>query len=62
MSKTATTTDKKTGNRPGVNSCCGGPAATNANACCVRDADAKAAGASGCGCVSGSDAKPACCA
>jgi hypothetical protein len=60
MSKTATTTDKKTGNKPNVNSCCGGPVATNA--CCVRDADAKAAGASGCGCVSGSDAKTVCCA
>ncbi|GLS31036.1 Pyridine nucleotide-disulphide oxidoreductase [Mesorhizobium albiziae] len=30
--------------------CCGGPAPIEANACCVRDADAKAAGASGCSC------------
>ena len=30
--------------------CCGGPAPSDADACCVKDADAKAAGASGCGC------------
>jgi thioredoxin reductase len=30
--------------------CCGGPAPTGVDACCVRDADAKAAGAAGCGC------------
>jgi thioredoxin reductase len=30
--------------------CCGGPAPANVDACCVQDADAKAAGASGCGC------------
>jgi thioredoxin reductase len=32
--------------------CCGGPAPAGANACCVRDADAKAAGQGGCGCAS----------
>ena len=32
--------------------CCGGPAPVEANACCVADADAKAAGESGCGCGS----------
>lgn len=32
--------------------CCGGPAPTGANACCVKDADAKAAGLDGCGCGS----------
>lgn len=32
--------------------CCGGPAAPSTDACCVRDADAKAAGAAGCGCGS----------
>ncbi|MDP9190345.1 MAG: NAD(P)-binding domain-containing protein [Acidobacteriota bacterium] len=30
--------------------CCGGPAPKEADACCVKDADAKAAGESGCGC------------
>jgi thioredoxin reductase len=30
--------------------CCGGPAASDVDACCVADADAKAAGESGCGC------------
>lgn len=30
--------------------CCGGPPKADASACCARDEDAKAAGASGCGC------------
>jgi hypothetical protein len=30
--------------------CCGGPAPATSGACCARDAEAKAAGASGCGC------------
>ena len=30
--------------------CCGGPAPARADACCQQDADAKAAGAKGCGC------------
>jgi hypothetical protein len=30
--------------------CCGGPAPAGADACCVKDADAKAAGQEGCGC------------
>jgi thioredoxin reductase len=30
--------------------CCGGPAPAGVNACCVKDADAKAAGRAGCGC------------
>ncbi|HYI12295.1 MAG TPA: FAD-dependent oxidoreductase [Thermoanaerobaculia bacterium] len=30
--------------------CCGGPAPKEADACCVKDADAKAAGQGGCGC------------
>lgn len=30
--------------------CCGGPAPANNDACCKQDADAKAAGAKGCGC------------
>lgn len=30
--------------------CCGGPSLTDADACCVADADAKAAGDDGCGC------------
>lgn len=32
--------------------CCGGPAPDDADACCVRDAQAKAEGKSGCGCAS----------
>lgn len=31
--------------------CCGGPAAPEVNACCVADAEAKAAGQNGCGCA-----------
>lgn len=34
-----------------VSGCCGGPAPSGADACCVQDADAKAAGAAGCGCA-----------
>jgi len=30
--------------------CCGGPAAKEADACCVADAEAKAVGKGGCGC------------
>jgi thioredoxin reductase len=30
--------------------CCGGPAPSGVDACCVKDADAKAAGSDGCGC------------
>ena len=32
--------------------CCGGPVAEGVDACCVKDADAKAAGQAGCGCGS----------
>lgn len=35
-----------------ANGCCGGPAPANVDACCVRDAEAKAEGKSGCGCGS----------
>lgn len=31
-------------------SCCGGPAPSRSDACCIADAEAKAAGKSGCGC------------
>jgi hypothetical protein len=47
--------------------CCGGPAASGSDACCVRDADAKAAGEEGCGCATASStatvpvASSACC-
>jgi thioredoxin reductase len=34
----------------GAGGCCGGPAPAEVDACCVQDADAKAAGESGCGC------------
>jgi thioredoxin reductase len=33
-----------------ASSCCGGPAPTSVDACCVADADAKASGETGCGC------------
>lgn len=60
MSKAATR-EKKTGNEQLSNSCCGGPAPTTAKACCVQDADAKAAGATGCGCDPTTDPKRICC-
>jgi hypothetical protein len=31
--------------------CCGGPAPSEVDACCKQDADAKSAGAKGCGCL-----------
>ena len=33
-----------------VSSCCGGPAPAGTEACCVLDAQARAAGKAGCGC------------
>jgi thioredoxin reductase len=36
---------------PGVTECCGGPAPTEANACCAADAEAKQEGKAGCGCA-----------
>lgn len=63
MSRT-TTNDKRTGKKLDTNSCCGGPAPNDASACCVRDADAKATGAAGCGCSPASEAgdrKAVCC-
>jgi hypothetical protein len=44
--------------------CCGGPAAPGADACCVKDAVAKAAGDAGCGCgtrPASTTAKSRCC-
>lgn len=38
--------------------CCGGPATEGADACCVADADAKAAGKAGCGCTQPAHAEP----
>ena len=35
---------------PAGKGCCGGPAPTGVDACCVKDADAKARGEVGCGC------------
>jgi hypothetical protein len=48
-----------TESRPGAaaaQGCCGGPAPAGADACCVQDADAKAAGQAGCGCGATEDA------
>jgi thioredoxin reductase len=45
--------------------CCGGPAPEGVDACCVRDADDKASGKSGCGCGAPAPAAapaPTCCA
>jgi thioredoxin reductase len=43
-----------------ASACCGGPAPQEAgDACCVKDADAKAAGEGGCGCDVLSSSKPA---
>jgi hypothetical protein len=39
---------------PDGGGCCGGPAAPGADACCVADAEAKAAGEAGCGCTAAS--------
>ena len=40
--------------------CCGGPAPEGAAACCVRDAEVKATGGTGCGCGSApTSARPA---
>lgn len=35
-----------------TNACCGGAPPAGTDACCVRDADVKAAGGAGCGCGS----------
>lgn len=44
--------------------CCGGPAPEGVSACCVKDAEAKASGQEGCGCVDSqvqADAQPSAC-
>jgi hypothetical protein len=35
---------------PDANNCCGGPALSDVDACCMTDANAKQQGKSGCGC------------
>ena len=37
---------------PSASQCCGGPAASDVDACCVADANAKKEGKAGCGCAS----------
>lgn len=44
---------------PAEAGCCGGPPKDGSDACCVRDAEAKAEGRSGCGCGSKPAAAPA---
>lgn len=39
-----------------ASSCCGGPAPAGQDACCLLDAEAKAAGAAGCGCSAATEA------
>jgi len=41
-----------------ISDCCGGPPEARADACCVADEDAKAAGAQGCGCSTSAPAAP----
>ncbi|NDI34181.1 hypothetical protein [Chengkuizengella sediminis] len=41
---------EKVVNEPVSDECCGGPATTNVDACCVADEEAKSAGKDGCGC------------
>ena len=54
-------TDTK-GGPTATSGCCGGPAISNASACCARDERVKAAGGSGCGCGSKPvAATPSCC-
>jgi hypothetical protein len=40
----------KDGGPTATSGCCGGPATSNASACCARDEESKAIGGSGCGC------------
>ena len=42
--------------------CCGGPAPQGTDACCVKDAEAKASGSAGCGCSAARPKASACCA
>jgi hypothetical protein len=37
--------------KPDTNNCCGGPALSDVDACCVADANAKQDGKTGCGCA-----------
>lgn len=41
--------------------CCGGPAPKESDACCVKDAEAKAAGETGCACTDDQPAATASC-
>jgi len=47
------TNDEKVVAEQQASACCGGPAPKEVDACCVKDADAKAAGETGCGCGCG---------
>jgi len=47
------------GSAPAASGCCGGPAPAGTDACCVQDADAKAAGDAGCGCGAATPAETA---
>jgi cation diffusion facilitator CzcD-associated flavoprotein CzcO len=44
---------------PAVSACCGGPAPDGVDACCVDDADARAADEAGCGCARPASPPPA---
>jgi hypothetical protein len=41
-----------TQNHAAPSACCGGPAPTGTDACCVRDAEVKSTSGAGCGCGS----------
>jgi hypothetical protein len=69
MTRTDTTNERTLSTKPEqvtATTCCGGPAPTETDACCARDAAVKATGGAGCGCGSAPAAaptpkKPACC-
>ena len=59
-SKTESTNTKTT--EDSASGCCGGPAPAGTDACCIKDAAAKEAGASGCGCgPKAASPKKSCC-
>ena len=66
-SKTTSTESSEKAAQTATSGCCGGPATSNASACCALDEQAKANGGIGCGCGAKPAApkqavlKPSCC-
>ncbi len=50
MSKNIEQDTRDTKHPETASGCCGGPVKNDTDACCQKDADAKAQGKSGCGC------------